>query len=1181
MRGHDRGREVAEAGGEAGADAGADAARAATTEALTLRARGEAASVREAEGEREAATVAAGEGPAQEGGAELRTIGREGYAIEGPFAAGGIGRILRARDRYLDRPVALKELLVADRGAAERRFVREALLTARLQHPAIVPIYEAGRWPSGEPFYAMKLVAGRSLRAVIAERRTLDERLALLPNVLTVAEALAYAHGQGVIHRDLKPENVLVGEYGETVVIDWGLAKDLRAAEEEPEAAEVEAAAGGARGGATTDVGAGLTVAGAVMGTPQYMPPEQAEGRPVDARADVYALGAILYHLLTGAPPYEGTTAMAILIKVLSGPPAAVTERQPGVPRDLVALVDKAMARAPADRYPSAREFADDLRRFQTGKLVAAHHYTASERLRRWAQRNRTAVVVASIALVVVAAIGGASIRSVIRNEAEARAAAAEAREAEAGARAAEERALRRADELALEQARQVAAFVPNRTIELLAGLAARSRWRQLRVIAADAETHGVSSVFEGHTAGISRVAFSPDGGLVATTSDDCSVRLWDLRGGEHRVLTGHTDEVWRAVFSPDGSRLASTSKDGTVRLWEVATGAPLRIFEVGAPARAVAFVGDGARLVFSTDARELWSWDPGSGASKRITACEASYFVTNGSRLACVATDRRSVWTGDLDGEDAVILPVEGEGLGYAGAMSADGRWLAIAGDDGRVRLWDRERRLRLLDAGSERVRALAFSPDGALLVVGTHGPKTSLWRVATGTKVRVLEGASVVIRAEFSRDSSYVVGVASDPTIHLWSVADGAERRLVGFSQTALGVAFSPDNRRVAAVGVDGELRIWEPQKALSRPIGEAGEGMRVMAFHPREPAVWVAEPDGAIDVWGLEDSTLRRRFAAHPSRVTTLVYAPGGERLFSLDKDGRARAWDLEGRRVAEAVFEVGERRIFAPLAGGDRAVVASTDGVMVWEVDRGETWRLMDADQQWMHVVAASADGRYVVGGGRDKEVRRWDLTTREGEVLARYESDVTAIATSADGLVIASGAGDSVVRVNDRRRGVDFEIPTDGLAVRDVALDSTGRRVAVAPRNTVVKVWDVEARAPIRTLVGHRTELAHVFFFDADELASLSFDGEVRIWDVESGEGRVLPATTPLVGVWRSPDRRALLSLATSGELSVWRDEVPRTPEGLGAWLEAWRPIQGPPLPAEAAAACASLGGPRR
>ncbi len=1178
MRGHDRGREVAEAGGEAGADAGADAARAATTEALTLRARGEAASVREAEGEREAATVAAGEGPAQEGGAELRTIGREGYAIEGPFAAGGIGRILRARDRYLDRPVALKELLVADRGAAERRFVREALLTARLQHPAIVPIYEAGRWPSGEPFYAMKLVAGRSLRAVIAERRTLDERLALLPNVLTVAEALAYAHGQGVIHRDLKPENVLVGEYGETVVLDWGLAPPPRAGAAAAE--EAVAAAAGARGGATTDVGAGLTVAGAVMGTPQYMPPEQAEGRPVDARADVYALGAILYHLLTGAPPYEGTTAMAILIKVLSGPPAAVTERQPGVPRDLVALVDKAMARAPADRYPSAREFADDLRRFQTGKLVAAHHSTASERLRRWAQRNRTAVVVASIALVVVAAIGGASIRSVIRNEAEARAAAAAARAAEAGARAAAARALRRADELALEQARQVAAFVPNRTIELLAGLADRSRWRQLRVIAADAETHGVSSVFEGHTAGISRVTFSPDGGLVATTSDDCSVRLWDLRGGEHRVLTGHTDEVWRAVFSPDGSRLASTSKDGTVRLWEVATGAPLRIFEAGAPARAVAFVGDGARLVFSTDARELWSWDPGNGASKRITACEASYFVTNGSRLACVATDRRSVWTGDLDGEDAVILPVEGEGLGYAGAMSADGRWLAIAGDDGRVRLWDREWRLRLLDAGSERVRALAFSPDGALLVVGTHGPKTSLWRVATGTKVRVLEGASVVIRAEFSRDSSYVVGVASDPTIHLWSVADGAERRLVGFSQTALGVAFSPDNRRVAAVGVDGELRIWEPSKALSRRIGEAGAGG--MVFHPREPAVWVGAPDGSIDLWDLEDASSRRRFAAHPERVIVLAYAPAGERLVSLDARGRARAWDLAGRQVGETVGVEVPPRVFAPVASGRRVIYSEGEALLVWEVDEGRTWRLGAHEERVVHA-RVSADGRSVVSGGDDGRVLRWDLDARSWSEIGRFETPVTAVVMSSDATVIASGSGDSRVLVHDLRRGEEaWEIPAEGLAVRDLALDPEGQRLAVAPRNTVLKVWDVETRTQVSSLVGHRAELIHVSFLDADEVASLSIDGEARLWDVASGEGRVLPASGSLAGVWRSPDRRALISRSHEGELALWRDDLPRTPEGFGAWLDAaWRPIQGPALAAEAVTACGSLGPGRR
>src|SRR5262249_24787879 len=198
------------------------------------------------------------------------------YRILGEHGRGGLGRVARAHDVDLGRDIAIKELI--SRGhLSEVRFLREALITARLEHPGIVPVHEAGRWPDGTPFYAMKLVAGRPLRDLIAERATVDERIALLHHVIAVADAIAYAHGRNIIHRDLKPSNVIVGDFGETVVIDWGLAKDVTEAED-----------------CTVGVGPfrinhddGLTSAGSILGTPAYMAPEQARGEPVDQRADV------------------------------------------------------------------------------------------------------------------------------------------------------------------------------------------------------------------------------------------------------------------------------------------------------------------------------------------------------------------------------------------------------------------------------------------------------------------------------------------------------------------------------------------------------------------------------------------------------------------------------------------------------------------------------------------------------------------------------------------------------------------------------------------------------------------------------------------------------------------------------------------------------------------------------
>jgi serine/threonine protein kinase len=347
-------------------------------------------------------------------------VDQKHYVLGEQIARGGMGRIRIARDLRLGRDIAIKETLV-NTAELSGRFEREVRLTARLQHPSIVNVYEAGVWPNGAPFFAMKLVSGRSLDKVIAEATTLDDRLALLPNVLAVADALAYAHGQGVIHRDLKPQNVLVGSFGETVVIDWGLAKDL--ASTLPDLPSEPERAGGASG---SDA---YTAVGEVIGTPRYMCPEQALGKPVDARADVYSLGALLYQLLAGRPPVDGANAKEVLAKIVDGPLPSLATVQPDVPPDLLAIVAKAMAFASAARYPSAREFAEDLRRFQTGQLVGAHRYSLPQLLRRWLRRHRAAASVAAVAALVLIALGALSLRRIVRAEAVANERRAEAQQ--------------------------------------------------------------------------------------------------------------------------------------------------------------------------------------------------------------------------------------------------------------------------------------------------------------------------------------------------------------------------------------------------------------------------------------------------------------------------------------------------------------------------------------------------------------------------------------------------------------------------------------------------------------------------------------------------------------------------------------------------------------------------------
>lgn len=332
---------------------------------------------------------------------QLQTKEADRYVRKREIARGGMGRIVLAYDRQLNREVAIKEQLSPSL-SFKNRLEREISITARLQHPAIIALHSAGRWPTGEPFFTMKHVAGRSFEHVLAEKVTLRDRLALLPNVIAVADALAYAHSREVVHRDLKPANVLIGDFGETVVIDWGLAKDLTSGaphgdDESPSLSRLSASPA-------------LTVAGTAIGTPSYMAPEQAAGKLIDKRSDVYSLGSMLYHLISGVIPYLDSRfsgAHELVQMVIDGPPTPLARIAPDAPPDLCAIVEKAMARAPSARYPSADALVEDLKRFATGQLVGARTYSRRQRFRRWLGSHWKAVS-AAVIMSLILSIGGA-----------------------------------------------------------------------------------------------------------------------------------------------------------------------------------------------------------------------------------------------------------------------------------------------------------------------------------------------------------------------------------------------------------------------------------------------------------------------------------------------------------------------------------------------------------------------------------------------------------------------------------------------------------------------------------------------------------------------------------------------------------------------------------------------------
>jgi serine/threonine-protein kinase len=318
---------------------------------------------------------------------------RERYTLTRLHATGGIGQVWLARDQDLGREVALKELRPerAAHPTAWARFLEEAQITGQLEHPGIVPVYELAR-RSGEqqPFYTMRFVKGRTLREAAAAyhaRRQQNEAGPLeLRELLTafvgVCNAVAYAHSRGVLHRDLKPQNVVLGDYGEVLVLDWGLAK--RVGQPEGEAPPV----------AVADAARAETVQGQVLGTPAYMAPEQAAGRPdlLDRRTDVYGLGAILYEILAGRPPFTGADTQEVLKKVCEQEPARPRQLVPSVPAALEAVCRQALAKRREDRYATATELAEEVRRWLADEPVRAYPEPLAQRLGRWGRRHRAAV---------------------------------------------------------------------------------------------------------------------------------------------------------------------------------------------------------------------------------------------------------------------------------------------------------------------------------------------------------------------------------------------------------------------------------------------------------------------------------------------------------------------------------------------------------------------------------------------------------------------------------------------------------------------------------------------------------------------------------------------------------------------------------------------------------------------
>lgn len=1068
------------------------------------------------------------------------------YELLEEIGRGGMGVVYKARQRSLDRTIALK-MILAGRFASEaevQRFRAEAIAAATLAHPNIVAVHEVGEL-EGQHFFSMDYVDGLNL-AQLAGDAPLPARQAAR-YVRLIAQAVQYAHDHHLIHRDLKPSNVLISRDDQPKLTDFGLAKRL-----------------------TGD--SDLTLSGQVLGSPNFSAPEQAAGHSKAAgpAGDVYSLGAILYYLVTGRPPFLAESLERTLHHVINTDPAAPGMINPAIPGDLETICLKCLEKEPGRRYRTAQEVAEDLRRFEADEPVHARAVGATERLWRWARRNpRIASLTVSLVAVIVSGLAGVIWQW---------------QRAERHARIETQQRVRLEQILAhkeIEKAEEL--FADGDVSSALARLARVLRQDSMNHIAATRLLAALTyrnfalpvTAPLTHEAAVWSAQFGPDGQRVVTGADDGSVRVWNAQTGKLLAdLSRHGAVVRHTEFSPDGQRIVTASADSTARVWDAHTGQPVTPpLQHASQVRRVHFSPDGSRVVTASGDATARVWDSRTGQPVTPPLPHALYvneaaFSPDGNWVVTASDDDTAcVW--DARTGERLAGPLQHRDDVWSARFSPEGKRVVTASSDRTARVWDAvtEQPLAVALPHKELVMFASFSPDGTRVVTASWDDTARIWNAATGELVApLLEFDSDVLYAEFSPDGRRVFTIA-DAAARVWDAEAGTPLTELMAHEAPLRHigGFSPDGGRVVTASFDKAAIVWDVRGGAALPeVFDGQHASRAVTCSP--DGRWIAAARGrefVAHVWDASQGEIVAGPLPHGGLIATTQLSPDGRRLLTASHDGNARIWDVRSGELTTPPLPHRKAVNSAQFSRDGRRVVTASDDetARIWDTESGRELTTPLRHGAYVHWAEFSPDDRKVVTASSetgDRTAQVWDAAT--GQPLAarlRHALGVQSARFSPDGRRILTASEDGTARLWDAATGQPLGRPLLHRGhVRWAEFSPDGRWVVTASLDKTARVWDAVTGEPLTEPLKHAAAMraAH-FSADSRRVVTVGIeDPVIRIRDAATGLMLFEPFQheAKVEAVLFLPDGKRLATVGGDRRLRLWETFVPPLP--VPDWL---------------------------